>query len=116
MFVGFAIQLRYKSDCVELYGKILDYSDVVSSVKGVCKKQTEEIWNRFYPDERYDFDLAFSEAVNEKISTLEKCTNYDLVSAVKRQSPFFYQVIGNERIIFITFVTFFLLAIIFFII
>ncbi|KAB5524427.1 hypothetical protein DKX38_022176 [Salix brachista] len=83
--------LRYKSDCVELYGKILDYSDVVSSVKGVCKKQTEEIWNRFYPDERYDFDLAFSEAVNEKISTLEKCTNYDLVSAVKRQSPFFYQ-------------------------
>ncbi|KAF9667563.1 hypothetical protein SADUNF_Sadunf15G0036300 [Salix dunnii] len=84
--------LRYKSDCVELYGKILDYSDVVSSVKGACKKQTEEIWNRFYPDERYDFDLAFSEAVNEKISTLEKCTNYDLVSAVKRQSPFFYQV------------------------
>ncbi|KAJ6340243.1 hypothetical protein OIU77_008075 [Salix suchowensis] len=84
--------LRYKSDCVELYGKILDYSDVVSSVKGVFKKQTEEIWNRFYPDERYDFDLAFSEAVNEKISTLEKCTNYDLVSAVKRQSPFFYQV------------------------
>ncbi|KAB5524480.1 hypothetical protein DKX38_022229 [Salix brachista] len=91
MNVNINFQLRYKSDCVELYGKILDYSDVVSSVKGVCKKQTEEIWNRFYPDERYDFDLAFSEAVNEKISTLEKCTNYDLVSAVKRQSPFFYQ-------------------------
>ncbi|KAJ6868483.1 glycine-rich domain-containing protein 1-like isoform X1 [Populus alba x Populus x berolinensis] len=84
--------LRYKSDCEELYGKILDYSDVVSSVNGVCKRQTEEIWNRFYPHERYDLDLDFSEAVNEKISTLEKCTNYDLVSAVKRQSPFFYQV------------------------
>ncbi|EFH45232.1 hypothetical protein ARALYDRAFT_912565 [Arabidopsis lyrata subsp. lyrata] len=35
-------------------------------------------------------DPAISEPAN--ISALEKCTTYDLVSTVKRQSPFYYQV------------------------
>lgn len=92
--LGFFIQIRYKSDCEELYGKILDSSNVVSSIKEVCKRQTEDIWNRLYPNELYEFDSinAFSEVVIDKLSTLDKFTKYDLVSAVKRQSPFFYQV------------------------
>lgn len=48
-----------------------------------------------YPEEPYNLDLnrALSEDISERISGLEKCTKYDLISAVKRQSPFFYQVI-----------------------
>ncbi|XVE83016.1 hypothetical protein DITRI_Ditri16bG0052600 [Diplodiscus trichospermus] len=86
--------VRYKSDCEELYGRILDNSHVVSSIEGTCKRQTEEIWNRLYPDEPYDFDLIkeSSENASETFSELEKHSKYDLISAVKRQSPFFYQV------------------------
>lgn len=84
--------MRYKTDCEEFYGKVLDNSCVVSSVNGNCKLQTENLWKRLYPTEPYDlvFDKTISET--EDISVLEKCTTYDLVSAVKRQSPFYYQV------------------------
>ena len=93
--LDFSIQVRYKSDCEELYGRILDNSNVVSSIQGTCKRQTEEIWSRLYRNEPYDFDLtkALSENASETLSGLDKHTKYDLVSAVKRQSPFFYQVI-----------------------
>ncbi|ESR39448.1 hypothetical protein CICLE_v10024875mg [Citrus x clementina] len=86
--------VQYKSDCEELYGKNLDNSYVVSSIQGTCRKETEEIWNRLYPEEPYELDLAkiSSEDFSAELSGLEKFTKYDLVSAVKRQSPFFYQV------------------------
>ncbi|CAN8283927.1 unnamed protein product [Cochlearia groenlandica] len=86
--------VRYKSDCEEFYGRVLDNSGVVSSVNGICKLETEGLWKRLYPEEPYDIDLSKidSENVSEKDSTLEKCTKYDLVLAVKRQSPFYYQV------------------------
>ncbi|OMP01665.1 hypothetical protein COLO4_11678 [Corchorus olitorius] len=86
--------VRYKTDCDKLYGRILDNSNVLSSLQGTCKSQTEEIWNRLYPDEPYDFDMtkALSQNASETLSGLEKHTDYDLISAVKRQSPFFYQV------------------------
>lgn len=82
--------MRYKSDCEQFYGRVLDVSGVVSSVNGNCKLKTEELWKKLYPEEPYDLDL--DKVVSEKISDLEKCTKYDLVSAVKRQSPFYYQV------------------------
>ncbi|XP_056863090.1 glycine-rich domain-containing protein 1 isoform X2 [Raphanus sativus] len=82
--------VRYKSDCEQFYGRVLDVSGVVSSVNGNCKLKTEELWKKLYPEEPYDLDL--DKVVSEKISDLEKCTKYDLVSAVKRQSPFYYQV------------------------
>ncbi|VVB08388.1 unnamed protein product [Arabis nemorensis] len=86
--------VRYKSDCEQFYGKVLDNSGVVSSVNGNCKSKTEDLWKRLYPEEPYElnFDKVDSEDVSEKSSNLEKCTKYDLVSAVKRQSPFYYQV------------------------
>ncbi|KAL6225041.1 hypothetical protein ACLB2K_003893 [Fragaria x ananassa] len=85
--------VRYKTDCEELYGKILDNSNVVSSVQGSCKSKTEEIWNCLYPEEPYIFSLqkALSEDISERNSKLDNCTKYDLVSAVRRQCPFFYQ-------------------------
>ncbi|KAK4585024.1 hypothetical protein RGQ29_022620 [Quercus rubra] len=90
--------VQYKTDCEKLYGQILDNSNVVSSVQGNCKRQTEEIWNRMYPEEPYNFNIthALSENVSQMLSGLEKYTKYDLVSAVKRQSPFFYQVLEHD--------------------
>ncbi|XP_027914294.1 glycine-rich domain-containing protein 1 [Vigna unguiculata] len=86
--------VRYKSDCEELYGRVLDNFGVVSTVEGVCGRKTEEIWNKLYPDEPYTADLIniLPGDISERISRLEKYTKYDLISAAKRQSPFFYQV------------------------
>ncbi|KAF8406138.1 hypothetical protein HHK36_008218 [Tetracentron sinense] len=86
--------VQYKSDCEKFYGRILDNRNVVSSVQGTSKSETEEIWNRLYPEEPYKLDLSspFSKDVAENLSVPLEHTKYDLVSAVKRQSPFFYQV------------------------
>ncbi|CAN7019371.1 unnamed protein product [Brassica rapa subsp. trilocularis] len=82
--------VRYKSDCEEFYGRVLDNSGIVSSANGSCKLQTEKLWKRLYPMEPYDLDLDM--AISEPISPFEKCTSYDLVSAAKRQSSFYLEV------------------------
>ncbi|KAG2250354.1 hypothetical protein Bca52824_080490 [Brassica carinata] len=82
--------VRYKSDCEEFYGRVLDNSGILSSANGSCKLQTEKLWKRLYPMESYDLDLDM--AISEPISPLEKCTTYDLVSAAKRQSSFYLEV------------------------
>ncbi|KAK4360589.1 hypothetical protein RND71_019541 [Anisodus tanguticus] len=85
--------VRYKTDCEKLYGRILDNYDVVSSVNAKSKQDTEELWKLLYPNEPYDLDSARAlSEVHAKPVQAEKCSDYDLVSAVKRQSPFFYQV------------------------
>ncbi|CAL0314136.1 unnamed protein product [Lupinus luteus] len=86
--------VRYKSDCEELYGRVLDNFDVVSTVQGICGRQTKEIWTKLYPNEPYNADLInlSPEDISERTATLAKYTKYDLISAAKRQSPFFYQV------------------------
>ncbi|KAI5437779.1 hypothetical protein KIW84_023774 [Lathyrus oleraceus] len=43
----------------------------------------KKIWNNLYPDEPYNSDL---------IDSLPKYIKYDLISAVKRQIPFLYQI------------------------
>lgn len=96
------LQVRYKSDCEKLYGRILDNFNVISSLKGACTSETKEVWAKYYPEECYELDLnkALAEDISEKYSKLEKCTDYDLVSSVKRQSPFFYQVMYTKFYIF----------------
>ncbi|XP_042497154.1 glycine-rich domain-containing protein 2 [Macadamia integrifolia] len=86
--------IQYKSDCEKFYGRILDNCNVLSTVRGTCKKQTEEIWSRLYPGEPFELDMSncFPESIPEKILKDSEGIKYDLVSAVKRQSPFFYQV------------------------
>lgn len=88
------IQVRYKADCEKFYGSILDNCNVVSSVQEVSGKETEEIWSKLYPNEPYVFDLTrgVSDDTLEKSYETENQTTYDLVSAIERQSPFFYQV------------------------
>lgn len=96
--------MRYKIDCEDLYGRILDNYNVVSSVQGASTSETEEIWNTLYPKEPYLLDLAkdFSKDISENFSGCEKHTKYDLVSAVERQSPFCYQV-NEEDILAVSF-------------
>ncbi|XP_050211883.1 glycine-rich domain-containing protein 1-like [Mercurialis annua] len=84
--------VRYIVDCKQLYGKILGNRNVVSSTEAIYKDQTEEIWNQMYPDEPYELNMniQISSATDRSIST-----TYDLISAVKRQSSFYYQVSGS---------------------
>ncbi|EYU41349.1 hypothetical protein ABFS82_12G024600 [Erythranthe guttata] len=81
--------VRYISDCKEFYGKILDNRNVVSSVGETSRKESENIWKSLYPSEPYELDLTGT--IQVKIGG-EKFTKYDLISAVQRQTPFFYQV------------------------
>ncbi|GFY96048.1 hypothetical protein Acr_11g0003540 [Actinidia rufa] len=85
--------VQYKMDCLGLYGRILDNQHVVSSVCGTSKQQTENLWNKVYPNEPFEFSVCgYVKTVAENKVEASKSTCYDLVSAVKRQSSFYYQV------------------------
>lgn len=86
--------VRYKSDCEELYGKILDNRNVVSSSQGTSIMDTKEAWKTLCPDEPYelDFTTGLDDNYSEEIIGLEKYIRYDLLLAIQRQAPFFYQV------------------------
>ncbi|KAL8143018.1 hypothetical protein V2J09_016050 [Rumex salicifolius] len=86
--------VRYVSECKELFGRLLDSRHVVSSVEGYSKKKTEEIWGEMFPDEPYELDFTKAALEDAQMETLqgEKITDYDLVSAVERQSSFYWQV------------------------
>ncbi|KVH92374.1 Protein of unknown function DUF1399, partial [Cynara cardunculus var. scolymus] len=85
--------VRYKSDCEEFYGRILDNCNVVSSVQGISSRDTEEIWSKLYPNEPYDFDLArpSSSEFSETVYGTQSFSKYNFILAIERQSPFFYQ-------------------------
>ncbi|XP_076881936.1 glycine-rich domain-containing protein 1-like [Bidens hawaiensis] len=84
--------VRYMVDFIELFGKILDPDCVVvSSIDGACKKQTEDIWKKKYPQEAYELEFGFKND-NQTLSANLQSTNYDLVAAVTRQSSFFHKV------------------------
>ncbi|XP_004299821.1 PREDICTED: uncharacterized protein LOC101299090 isoform X1 [Fragaria vesca subsp. vesca] len=86
----------YVADCETLYGRILDNQNVVSSIWGTCRKQTEQIWNKLYPHEPYEVqnNSIFSDDTSLDIHKVSESTKYDLVSAVKRQISLFHQVSG----------------------
>ncbi|KAJ1421345.1 Glycine-rich domain-containing protein-like [Sesbania bispinosa] len=87
--------VRYKTDCMELYGRILDDWNVVSSIQGTSKEETERMWKTMYPSEPYELDLnndSIQDFAENFLEAPESTTNYDLISAVKRQTTFFYQV------------------------
>ncbi|KAL0431416.1 UNVERIFIED_CONTAM: Glycine-rich domain-containing protein 2 [Sesamum radiatum] len=86
--------VRYKLDCEEFYGRILDNQNVVSSAGEASRSTTEEVWKNLYPGEPYELDLnsARQDNIHGRNVGGEKCTKYDLIAAVQRQTPFFYQV------------------------
>ncbi|KAL2931355.1 Glycine-rich domain-containing protein 1 [Bienertia sinuspersici] len=86
--------VRYKSDCEKLFGRILGNHSVISSIHGTSTSKSEEIWNAMYPEEPYelDYNKLIVGDVSFKNTQCENFTTYDLVSAVKRQVPFYYQI------------------------
>ncbi|PIA51894.1 hypothetical protein AQUCO_01000041v1 [Aquilegia coerulea] len=84
--------LRYKADCQEFYGRILDNKNVVSTIQGESTRQTEEIWKRLYPEEPFELDLSSISSDGDSVNIMTEGSKYDFVAAVRRQSPFFYQV------------------------
>ncbi|CAN8288612.1 unnamed protein product, partial [Cochlearia groenlandica] len=97
--------VRYTSDCQQFYGKVLGNCGIVSSTieSGSFKTNSENLWKSLYPMEPYNIDLDKAISEPKDISGLEKCTTYNLVSAVKRQSSFYSKVlkanVENEIII-----------------
>ncbi|KAL2904120.1 Glycine-rich domain-containing protein 2 [Bienertia sinuspersici] len=85
--------VRYKYDCEKLFGRVLGNHNIISSFHGTSKSKTEKIWNSMYPEEPYELDhnRHFSD-ISQKSVQSENFTSYDLVSAVKRQVSFCYQV------------------------
>ncbi|OWM89413.1 glycine-rich domain-containing protein 1-like [Punica granatum] len=86
--------VQYKIDCEEIYGRILDNKNVLSTTEGTCTGETQKLWNHMYPTEPYHFEqnchpLRTANSPNMWPHTSIK---YDLVAAVKRQSPFFRKV------------------------
>ncbi|KAL6571875.1 hypothetical protein OROHE_002744 [Orobanche hederae] len=92
-----SVQLNFAEEnmpCDDFYGKILDNQNVFSSVGETSRSPTEDIWKNLYPGEPYELDFAsvLHDNIQAEEERSEKCTTYDFISAVKRQSPFFYQV------------------------
>ena len=87
-------QVQYIRDCKKVYGRILNNNNVESSTQTKSTLQSEKIWKELYPEE--PFELAFTRtsdiAMDVNLGAAEDIT-YDLVSAVKRQSSFYYQVL-----------------------
>ncbi|RWR77881.1 glycine-rich domain-containing protein 1 [Cinnamomum micranthum f. kanehirae] len=86
--------VQYRKDCEKFYGRILDNAGVVSVLQGTSKERTVEIWSSLYPEEPYELNLTIPlpEETIEKFSEDANDIKYDLISAVKRQSSFVYQV------------------------
>lgn len=73
----------------------MDNANVVSIVQGTSKERTAEIWSSLYPEEPYELNISIplSEEIAEKFSEATDYIKYDLISAVRRQSSFVYQVV-----------------------
>lgn len=87
--------MQYKIDCEEIYGRVLDNHNVLSIIEGTCTKQIEQIWNDMYPTEPYHLEKSSDSSISNfgSDTMLHRCTKYDLVAAVKRQSSFYKKVI-----------------------
>ncbi|KAF8673413.1 hypothetical protein HU200_048977 [Digitaria exilis] len=85
--------VQYLRDCKKVYGRILNNDNVESSTGTKSKIQSEKIWKELYPEE--PFELEYSSSSETTMDVNPGATDgisYDLVSAVKRQSSFYYQV------------------------
>ncbi|PKA52337.1 Nodulation-signaling pathway 1 protein [Apostasia shenzhenica] len=86
--------VQYHRDCMEFYGRTLDCKNVQSSLQASSENLTAGKWAKFYRDEPFELDYSSPSAeskCNPHTETSSTFT-YDLASAVKRQSSFYYQV------------------------
>ncbi|KAI4962686.1 hypothetical protein ZWY2020_027850 [Hordeum vulgare] len=84
---------RLNPDCKRLYGRILGTNNVKSSIQANSKDQAEKVWTELYPGE--PFELEYSSPSDDFVYVGDGTAggiSYDLISAVRRQSSFVYQV------------------------
>ena len=86
-------QVQYIRDCKKVYGRILNNDNVESSIGAKSKIQSEKVWKELYPEEPFELEYTGSpETTMDVNSGVTEGISYDLISAVKRQSSFCYQV------------------------
>jgi len=86
-------QVQYIRDCKKVYGRILNNDNVESSIGAKSKIQSEKVWKELYPEEPFELEYTGSpETTMDVNSGAIEGISYDLISAVKRQSSFYYQV------------------------
>ncbi|VAI80033.1 unnamed protein product [Triticum turgidum subsp. durum] len=84
---------QYIKDCKRLYGRILGTNNVKSSIQAKSKDQAEKVWTELYPGE--PFELEYTSPSDDFVDVGDGTAggiSYDLISAVRRQSSFVYQV------------------------
>ncbi|CAO2142468.1 unnamed protein product [Urochloa humidicola] len=85
--------VQYIRDCKKVYSRILNNDNVESSTGTKSKIQSEKVWNELYPEEPFELEyISSSETTMDVDAGAIEGISYDLVSAVKRQSSFYYQV------------------------
>ena len=89
----YIFQAQYIKDCKRLYGRILDNDNVESSIGAKSKHQTEKVWTDLYPREPIELEHTTSDNSIYANTVASRDISYDLVSAVKRQTSFCYQVV-----------------------
>ncbi|KAF7098008.1 hypothetical protein CFC21_099777 [Triticum aestivum] len=84
---------QYIKDCKRLYGRILGTNNVKSSIQAKSNDQAEKVWTELYPGE--PFELEYTSPSDDFVDVGDGTAggiSYDLISAVRRQSSFVYQV------------------------
>jgi hypothetical protein len=90
-------QVQYIRDCKKVYGRILNNNNVESSTQTKSILQSEKIWKELYPEEPFKLEFTkTSDVVMDVNPGVAEDITYDLVSAVKRQSSFYYQVLAQS--------------------
>lgn len=93
-FLSFFFLKFVTTQIVSLYSKILDNWNVISSVQKTCKKHTEKKYRTGLILMRLMNSIwAASSPTSGKKFEASKSTKIDLLSAAKRRTSFFYQVI-----------------------
>ncbi|TVU24119.1 hypothetical protein EJB05_26517 [Eragrostis curvula] len=85
--------VQYIRDCKKVYGRILDNNKIESSTQTELKAQSVKVWTELYPEEPFELEYtSSSHTATDVNSEVAEGISYDLVSAVKRQTSFYYQV------------------------
>jgi hypothetical protein len=86
-------QVQYIRDCKKIYGRILNNDNVESSIGTKSKIQSEKVWKELYHEEPFELEYTSSSETTMDVNPgATEGISYDLISAVKRQSSFYYQV------------------------
>ncbi|KAG6394310.1 hypothetical protein SASPL_144894 [Salvia splendens] len=91
--------VRYKKDCEEFYGRILDNKNVISSVEGTSRKQTEDAWKILFPGEPFELDLELQqESISgQGVSQCHMNDTHYIIGAVARYKGFLHLIKRNKE-------------------